>query len=196
MRKLCLLIGLLVLFAGCVTVNLYVTFSQEKLDKAAQMMELDIRKDKPAVPSGPAKDGRSSAPDLRFWEPSLLYAQTGSSEPKTTSPAIDEAKARREARYNDIQGFKLKGAVGENRDGLLDILPGVSLSGSESGQLKKLVTDENRDRMVIYQEFVRINNMAPSDLKKVQATFGKVQRKMAAPGEMIQADDRSWSAKR
>jgi len=191
MRNLCLMAGMLLLLSGCMVANFYVTFPQKDLEKAAQQLEFDVQKASP-----PAKGGHSMI-DLRgFWEPQTLFAQVVTSEPKISSSAIDEAKARRNGRIPNVQPFKNKGAVGENNVGLLEIVPGASLSSAEAFQLQKLVRDENRDRMLIYQEFIKINNMTKADLKRVQAAFAKTQRENANSGEMVQNSDGSWSAKK
>ena len=206
MRKIGLIFGLTLLLVGCLSVNVYVTFPQEKIDKAMEGLELQIQ---PVVPSlvvpAPKKQSRLSPVELsplygvspwRFLEPTLLYAETViTSEVKTTSPVIAEAKARRIERLSDIQNYKDKKILGESNEGLLDVRSTVGLDGKQVSSLQKTVKEENNDRMTIYREIVQLNNMSSAEIKKVQAGAAKISRKLAKTGEWIQNDDGTWQAK-
>ena len=167
-------------------------------------LELQIQ---PAAPSSavPKKQSRLSPVELSplcgvnprcFLEPTPLYAETISSEVKTTSSVIDEAKARRIERLSDIQGYKDKKILGENKDGLLDIRSTEGLDGKQAALLQKIVKEENSDRMTIYREIVQINSMSSAQVKNVQAAAAKANRKLAKDGEWIQNDDGTWEAKK
>ncbi len=206
MRKIGLIFGLTLLLVGCLSVNVYVTFPQEKIDKAMEGLELQIQ---PVVPSlvvpAPKKQSRLSPVELsplygvspwRFLEPTLLYAETViTSEVKTTSPVIAEAKARRIERLSDIQNYKDKKILGESNEGLLDVRSTVGLDGKQVSSLQKTVKEENNDRMTIYREIVQLNNMSSAEIKKVRAGAAKISRKLAKEGEWIQNDDGAWQAK-
>jgi uncharacterized protein YdbL (DUF1318 family) len=193
MRKIGLLFGLALLLIGCAVVNVYVTFPQEKIDKAMEGLELQVQPDAPSL-TAPAPKKQSRLSPWQFLEPTPLYAAETvvTSEVKTTSPAIDEAKARRRERLSDIQGYKDRKILGENNKGLLEIR--VTDEALVSG-VEKLVKEENSDRMIIYREIVRINSMPASDLVKVQAAAAKANRKLAKNGEWIQNEDGSWQIK-
>jgi uncharacterized protein YdbL (DUF1318 family) len=158
-------------------------------------LELQIQ---PAAPSlvvpVPKKQSRWSP--WRFLELTPLYAETViTSEVKTASPVIDEAKARRIERLSDIQVYKDKKILGESKEGLLDIRPTTGLDGKQSSLLQKMVKEENNDRMTIYREIVQLNSMSSAQIKNIQAAAAKANRKLAKDGEWIQNDDGTWQVK-
>jgi len=196
MRKIGLMFGLALLLVSCAVVNVYVTFPQEKIDKAMDGLELQIQ---PAVPSpkslAPKKQSRLSPG--RFLEPASLYAETIiTSEVKTTSSIIDEAKARLIERLSDVQGYKDNNILGENNQGLLEVRSTAGMDGKQVSSLQKMVKEENNDRMIIYRQVVQINNMNAADIKKVQVAAAKANRKLAKEGEWIQNDDGAWQIKK
>ena len=196
MRKIGLMFGLALLLVSCAVVNVYVTFPQEKIDKAMDGLELQIQ---PAVPSpksmAPKKQSRLSPG--RFLEPASLYAETIiTSEVKTTSSIIDEAKARRIERLSDVQGYKDNNILGENNKGLLEVRSTAGMDGKQVSSLQKMVKEENNDLMIIYRQVVQINNMNAADIKKVQVAAAKANRKLAKEGEWIQNDDGAWQIKK
>lgn len=195
MRKIGLIFGLVLLLVSCAVVNVYVTFPQEKIDKAMEGLELQIQPVAPS-PKVPAPKKQSRLSPWRFLEPIPLYAQTVTSELKTSSPVIDEAKARRIERFSDIQGYKDKKILGESKEGLLDVRSTVGLDGKQVSSLQKTVKEENNDRMTIYREIVQINSMPSAEIKKVQAGAAKINRKLAKEGEWIQNDDGAWQIKK
>ncbi|MFH2069137.1 MAG: DUF1318 domain-containing protein [Candidatus Omnitrophota bacterium] len=194
MRKSGLIFGLALLLVGCVAVNVYVTFPQEKLDKAMEGLELQVQ---PVAPSPVIPKKQSRLSPWRFLGPAPLYAQTVvTSEVKTTSSVIEEAKARRIERFSDIQGYKDKKVLGENNEGLLDIRSTEELDGKEVLALRKMVREENNDRMAIYRDVVQINKMASAEIKRVQAAAAKANRKLAKEGEWIQDENGAWQLKK
>jgi uncharacterized protein YdbL (DUF1318 family) len=193
MRKIGLIFGLALLLVSCAVVNVYVTFPQEKIDKAMEGLELQIQ---PTAPSLVVPKKQSRLSPWRFLEPTPLCAETViTSEVKTTSPVIDEAKARRIERFSDIQGYKDKKILGESKEGLLDVRSTAGLDGKQVSLLQKTVKEENNDRMIIYREIVQLNSMPSAEIKKVQAGAAKINRKLAKDGEWIQNDDGVWQIK-
>jgi len=193
MRKIGLIFGLSLLLVSCAVVNVYVTFPQEKLDKAMEGLELQIQSADPSL----VPEKQSRLRPWRFLEPAPLCAETiVISEVKTTSSVIDEAKARRIGRLSDIQGYKDKKILGESKKGLLDIRSTAELDGKQTVALQEMVKEENSDRMIIYREIVQINNMLSAQIKNVQAAAAKANRKLAKEGEWIQDDDGVWQLKK
>ncbi len=196
MKRACLLLGLVLLVTGCAVVNVYVTFPQEKIDKAAEGLLLDIQKEPlPKEPAAPSTQ-KSSWKPFRFWEPLPLYGQTITSEVQTSSPRIAEARSRMKERLGEIQKYKDSGILGESKEWLLEVRSTQGMSEEEKERLQRLVKEENADRMTICREIVEINHMPPSELKKVQAGFARAQRKLAKKGEWVQNEDGNWERKK
>ena len=87
------------------------------------------------------------------------YAQEG------LSPEVEEAALRRGQRYSELMTWREKGIIGENRFGLSEIR---DPQGADSS-LQQLVKEENSDRMIIYQEVARKNNVSLEEIQKIYA---------------------------
>ena len=196
MKRIFLLLGLMLLMAGCAVVNVYVTFPQEKIDRAAEGFLLDIQKEAPGGKPADKPARKSSLNFLRFVQPAPLYGQTITSNVQTESPKTDEARSRMKERLEEIDGYKAAGLLGENKEWQIEIRSTGGLGKEEKANLRELVKEENADRMTICREIIRINNMPPTELKNVQAGFARAQRKLAKKGEWLQNEDGAWVKKK
>ena len=104
---------------------------------------------------------------------------------KKMTPEIEAALKNRQARFVALQQLKQAGAVGESSQGYVTSLQGDSA----------LVSQENRDREVIYHGLVVQNNLGPGGMPEVQRAFAEVQREKASAGEMIQSSSGEWAHK-
>ncbi|HCG77272.1 MAG: hypothetical protein COZ37_03885 [bacterium (Candidatus Ratteibacteria) CG_4_10_14_3_um_filter_41_18] len=169
-------IAIIFLLINCATVNVYVTFPQEKIKDAAIDIENQLEEGGKSFNFNPFASG-------------LLYAETITPELKVHTPEIEKALASRKARFPQIKEYKRQGVIGENNEGLLEI------RGNAEIQVQRLVKEENKDRMTIYQTLVQQNNMSPGQLKVIQEQFAATRRKRAKKGEWIQLPDGDWTQK-
>ncbi|MBI3031815.1 MAG: DUF1318 domain-containing protein [Candidatus Rokubacteria bacterium] len=196
LRMLALAVTLLAA-SGCVPVTVNVYFPQEKIDSAAGSIEDLVRVEKgekPATPPPAKKDGKegrvpASGPWLALLAPAPAEAQIP--DLKVRTPEVMASIESRRARFPQIQQWKGRGCIGENAQGLVEARPGQGC-GAEAGAL---IDAENRDRMTLYRTLLQQNNMAPSELAKVQAGFAKANRERAQSGEWIQAQTGQWTRK-
>ena len=112
------------------------------------------------------------------------------------APTTDTAELRRltesqSRRMGTLQPWFARGCVGENNQGLLEARPGQGCSGD----VARLIGEENRDRQAIIETFMRQNRMAPSDAGRVRASFAKAHRDRAQAGQWIQSDQGDWVKK-
>ncbi len=107
---------------------------------------------------------------------------------KTMTPDIERALKNRQARYYQLQVLKQKGAIGENNKGYATDLKGNAAASA-------LVTDENRDRRVLYEALAEQNKLGSTGLLEVQRAFADVQREKAGPGDMVQSSSGDWQRK-
>lgn len=107
---------------------------------------------------------------------------------KEMTPAVQRAIQDRQARYMQLQRLKQESSVGENNQGLIEILRAV-------GEAGPVVNSENQDRMIIYQAIVQQNQLGPAGLAEVKRVFAEVQRGKALPGETIQLPTGEWTRK-
>ncbi len=121
------------------------------------------------------------------------------------APVIPEGKraaimAMQRSRFNldDIERFKTIGAIGETMDGYLAYRPiGKTRADPKLEKfVNHLITEENRDRKILYERIVVINdNLVEGDLPKVERILSKLNHDNAKPGEWIQLDTGEWIQK-
>jgi len=178
---------------SCVTVNVY--FPAAAVQKAADEIVEDVRTEgqKPAGQQGSGlRFGISTA---RFsLGPSEAWAADVNIDVST--PAIRNLKESMARRFPQLKPFYDKGAVGENRSGLLDLRDVGGLNLKEKAQLNKLVEQENNDRMSLYRNIVEANKFGPEMISQVQRIFANSWRDKSQPGWWIQNDKGEWERKK
>lgn len=105
----------------------------------------------------------------------------------------------REFNRDDIEAFKRDGCAGENKDGLVSILPcGAAKKDKEYAKLMDdVVKEENSDRLIVLARVLETSeNLTSKDLPKLQRVFAQMNRDTAKSGEKIQNDDGQWVEKR
>jgi len=112
------------------------------------------------------------------------YAQSVSKE-------VEEAALRRRDRLNQLTQLQKAGIVGENKDGLLEILKEIDESG------KSLVEDENTDRMIIYRALAKKNSVSVEEIQKLYAKNNQEKAPTGTPIEVLDAisGEYSWKIK-
>ncbi len=97
------------------------------------------------------------------------------------------ARERMEQRLPALDAMKMRGVVGENNQGFLEVRNG---GGDEAA---RLVADENQDRTIVYENIAKKFNTTPEDVGHRRA------RKIAensSPGVWLQAPDGTWYQKK
>lgn len=99
---------------------------------------------------------------------------------------LNALKTSIQARIGQIDGLKMSGVVGENNKGLLEA------RGSLSAEQKKLMDDENRDRMALNGI---IAGRTGTNAEQVGMQFSKQVRERSAAGIWLQDDEGKWYKK-
>jgi uncharacterized protein len=115
-------------------------------------------------------------------------SQAASYDIKEMTADVKTSLDNRRERFEQLRAFKEKGVIGENNRGYVEVLGG-------NGEVQALVTAENKDRRAIYTAIVKQNQLAESELSKVEQAFAQVQREKAAAGDKIQDPDGQWVTK-
>lgn len=171
--------------AGCAVVNVYVTFPEEKIEKAAE--------DLLAPPSASAPV--SSLPGFGFTR--MAYAQESvevKRDIKTDSPAIRAAKEKMNTWRGTLDNFKKDGFIGETNNFAV-VVRNLPSDSSAARDVKKVVSDENRERKTMMDELLKINNVAPGEESKFKKIFADVMQKYSPKGTWVQSDTGQWSRK-
>jgi uncharacterized protein YdbL (DUF1318 family) len=180
-------IGTLALaLAACVPVTVNVTFPQEKLDNAARQIEDASAQSAPAgsTPSGPSSQNPGAGGGRN-----VDVASTPRLNEK--SPEVVKATEARRARRPALREWKSRGCVGENNQGLVVARPGESCGPEVTG----LIQAENADRQVVYDAFMKENNIPVSDSPRVRSAFAKARLERARPNDWIQLESGQWTRK-
>ena len=168
--------------AGCVPVTVNIAFPQEQLDAAARQIE-----DKTAqTASAPAP---TPAPT-----PAPAPAPGGGRTVEVTpridnrSPEIVKATQARRERRPAIREWKTRGCIGETNQGMIVARPGDGC-GPEAAAL---IRAENADRKVIYDAFMKDNNIAATDTVRVQNAFARARQERARANDWVQLENGQW----
>ncbi len=124
---------------------------------------------------------------IALLSPEVAFSQGAQYNIKTMTPAIKMSLESRRDRYDQLQGLKKSGVIGENNQGYIEVLQAGK--GAES-----IAERENKDRRVIYDAIVEQNNLENS-LNIVEKVFAQVQRDKALSGEKIQDENGNWITK-
>ena len=184
--------------AACVPVTVNVTFPQEKLDDAAGQI-VDMSRRPPGSPVPPPSGGAMPKPgsSLERWLAPLGPRVASAGEVRVAqAPTTDSAELRRltesqNRRLGALQQWLARGCLGENNQGLVEARPGQGCSGD----VPKLIDEENRDRQAIVETFMRQNKMAPSEVGRVRASFSRAYRDRVQAGQWVQNDRGEWAKK-
>ena len=103
---------------------------------------------------------------------------------KEMTPAVQAALDSRRDRYDELVALKVKGTIGENNRGYVELL-------SSDSSVQGLVQAENKDRAVIYKTIAEQNGLN-GELGTIEKVFAQVQHDKAKAGDKIQNDNGQW----
>ena len=109
-----------------------------------------------------------------------------------------EAMRNRKFNKDDIDELKRDKVIGENNKGFLTILPTERYQHDYEYRelVDQLVAEENRDRKIIYERVMAVNeSAAEAGPEKVYEIFAKLNQDNSEPGTMIQLPDGTWIEK-
>ena len=128
-------------------------------------------------------------------------ALTGKKQPVMSIEKKLVLKAIQNRKFNqdDVEEFKRMGILGENNQGLLEVVNKKKLE--KDPELKKLVltilNEENHDRQIIMDRVVQVNeSLKNASPEEVRAVFAKMNRQNAKPGTWIQLPNGKWVKKK
>lgn len=193
------------LIAACVTINVY--FPAAAADKAADQFINDVtggsKNNSPTPPQSrlvPAP--KEEAPDflaaafgnVLYALVSTAHAQDAEAALNVSSPAVTRIKASMTARFGDLEKFFTSGAVGLTKDGMVEVRDLNAVALPDRATLKRLVSEDNSDRMQLYSEIAKASNHPEweSDIRKA---FARGWVRGAKTGWYYQDDSGAWKQK-
>jgi len=201
LKRTALFFPLIFVIISCVTINVY--FPAAAVEKAADKIVDDVwgGGDNTAPPAQAPKvnpsEGRleshRSFSWLRIGPPSAEAA--GDADINVSTPAIRSLKQSIQRRASAIKPYMKTGNIGIGKDGLLVLRSRSGLNLRQKAELNRLVKAENRDRMALYREIAKANNITPDRVGDIQSLFAKSWIKNARKGWYIQSAGGSWRVK-
>ena len=140
------------------------------------------------IPGG--DDLRRSVPPVALGS---AVAEAAEVNLNVDSPAIRAVKGSRKARYPQLKPYLDKGILGEGKSGLIVIRSPEGLDARTRVTLKQLMDAENQDRMNLFSEFNRINNL--NDVRAIQKQFARAIREELSSGHWYKDDSGKWTQK-
>lgn len=177
MKRLCLFALCVVIFGiGCARVRVEAPKEAIKLDIS---MRLDIyqhvSKDIDDIEN--MVSGAKGKPTSMISFVEAAYAES-------LSPEVEQAAINRRDRRPELISQEEKGAIGENKSGMVEVRNGDSSLGA-------IVSAENNDRAIIYRAIAEKNGIS---IEEVEAMYAKRLQGDAPSGTPIEVVDESSGA--
>lgn len=201
------LLALCVALSACVTINVY--FPAAAAEKAADKIIEDVWGSDAATK--PRTQSQQQRNDDAWTEPSepqrVLLAAAGSvlnllvspaqaqaADLNVSTPAIRALTQSMEARHGQLKKYYDSGAVGFTQDGLVEVRDQNLIPLPERNSARKLVAEENADRVNLYREIATANNH-PEWEADIRTTFAERWISRATAGWYYQDSAGAWKQK-
>jgi uncharacterized protein YdbL (DUF1318 family) len=177
---------------ACITVNIY--FPEATVRQAAEEIVSEIQK-KAAEKAGeePIKQLSAIPKMVSFSFVPAAYAQE---ETSVSNPAIRALKDSIADHLATLIPSFAAGNIGLTNKGLVEIRDEAGLNLQAKAALRKLVKEDNGDRMKLYAEVAKALNIEASQIERIQKIFAENWIKGAAAGWWVQQEDGTWVRKR
>jgi len=197
------LVALSLALSACVTINVY--FPAAAAEKAADKIIEDVWGSEPAakpraeqqeqgtwyVESAPQRILLAAADSLLGLLVSPAHAQA---DLNVSTPAVRALTQSMEARHPRLKKYYDSGAVGFTQDGLVEVRDQNLIPLPERNAARKLVAEENADRVNLYREIATANNH-PEWEADIRTTFAERWISRASAGWYYQDSSGAWKQK-
>jgi uncharacterized protein len=104
------------------------------------------------------------------------------------SPEVEQAALKRRDRLEELSSLEIKGVIGENKKGLVEIRNAQSADST----VNQIVAAENTDRGIIYQAIASKNG---TSVEEVQGLYAQRLQTSAPSGTPVETLDGAWQIK-
>ncbi len=177
-KKYPLLTSLLFITA-CVTINVYfpAAAAESAADKIIQEVygedeALDKDTSMPGVDSQSAVGRPETNILISFLQSIIPAAQAQQPDINISSPGINKLKSLMKQRHKKLSPYYNSGAVGMENNGLITVRNAKAVPLKQRNTVKKLVSDENRDRNQLYRDIAKANGH-PDWETDIRKTFAR-----------------------
>jgi uncharacterized protein YdbL (DUF1318 family) len=194
--------------AACVTINIY--FPAAAAEEAARTIVRDVLGDEAApsdeqapVPQTQEDDDQSFHDSSSIKYSSAVEALMNFVVPVARadqpnidieSPSIRRLRAAMSARQSGLAAYYRSGVLGFTNHGLVSVRETKKIPLRDRNRVKKLVADENGDRMALYAEIARANGH-PEWEQSIRDIFARVWVEEAPKGYWYQNGKGEWVKK-
>jgi uncharacterized protein YdbL (DUF1318 family) len=177
---------------ACITVNIY--FPEATVKQAAEEIVTEIQK-KAAEKAGeePVKQLSAIPRTASFSIVPAAYAQE---ETSVSNPAIRALKDSIADHLAALIPSFTAGNIGLTNKGLVEIRDESGLNLQAKAALRKLVKEDNSDRMKLYAEVAKALNIEASQIERIQKIFAEYWIRGARAGWWVQQENGEWVKKR
>lgn len=161
------LLSFLILTA-CVTINVY--FPAAAAESAADKLIKEVYGIEKKESSPETESSVNDESNGQYYQSDTLLllalnylvpvAHAQQADINISTPGINKLKSVMKNRHKNLSPYYSGGAVGMESNGLITIKDIKAVSLKERNTVKKLVSDENRDRNALYQEIAKANGHA------------------------------------
>ena len=176
---------------GCITVNIY--FPEATVRQTAEEIVTEIQQ-KAAEKAGeePIKKVSVRPQAASFSLVPMAYAQE---ETTVSNPAIRALKESIADHLASMMPSFTGGKIGITNKGLVEIRDEAGLNLQAKAALRKLVNEDNADRMKLYEEVAKALNIEARQIERIQKIFAENWIRAAEAGWWVQQEDGKWVRK-
>jgi len=188
------------LLSACVTINVY--FPAVAAEKAADKIINDVWGNDAGTQKSDKRshviDGEAAQRVLLAAAGAMLDfvvpAANAQADLNIATPVVKQLTQSMEARHAQLKKYYESGAVGLNRDGLVEVRDQNLIPLPERNAARKLVADENADRANLYREIANANGH-PEWETDIRKTFAERWAERASGGWYVQDAGGTWQKK-
>jgi uncharacterized protein YdbL (DUF1318 family) len=190
------------LLTSCVTINVY--FPAAAAESAADKLIRDVYgiDEQNNKQDGSPQKGEETGAIIQ-WGNDIVHVVLNAIIPSAyaqqpdiniSTPGINKLKSLMKERHKTLSIYYDSGAVGMENNGLISVRDDKAIKLKERNKVKKLVTDENRDRNTLYAEIAKANGH-PEWEKEIRKTFSRRWIGNAPSGWWYKGADGAWQQK-
>jgi len=179
MRSILFLLISIMMAAGCAKIQVQAPKEPIKVDISMRLdiyqhVEQDIDEIENIV------SGEIEEPQSRVIDKILNFFVTDAYALEGLGPEVTEAALRRRDRHDELVAWLIKGIIGENNTGFVEVRKMDEVDDS----VKALVQAENNDRLVIFEGVAKKNETSVDEVRKIYAkkSAGRCPCRNAGPG--------------
>ena len=191
-HRLILPVALFLAVAGCTlttrhTIDAHITVDIRHITQQAENV-LDFVEGKTDTLPGLENVSPTSSLLDRMSAPFRFTQVAHAAELKeTSSPLVAQIATQMRNRFQELQAFKTRQAIGENNRGYVELRPEAdALETGERTAAERIVAAENNDRRALYREIARLNRADGITVVKVEEIYYLERLNRARSGEIFQ----------